>query len=106
MQQLGALACRPEQARGSVVDTRTDISRKKPLAIAAAHSSGDGSSGLASGLMVGLVVFDLAPSSGRFSTDNYLIAGPSTADCRQLVGVSCQSAIGRRSRPYLRQAAF
>src|SRR5262245_29784086 len=50
----GARRHRPvaEQARGSVVDTRTDTSRKIPLAIAAAHSSGDGSSGLASGLML------------------------------------------------------
>jgi len=60
MQKLGGIGLSPEQARGSVVDTRTDISRKNRFAIAAAHSSGDGSSGLASGLMVGLVVFDLA----------------------------------------------
>jgi hypothetical protein len=50
----GGIGLSPEQARGSVVDTPTDISRKKPLAIAAAHSTGDGSSGLASGLMGGL----------------------------------------------------
>jgi hypothetical protein len=46
----GGIGLSPEQARGSVVDTPTDISRKKPLAIAAAHSSGDGSSGI--GIMI------------------------------------------------------